>query len=71
MVRVSYIIFGLWASQLRNRELLEGQALEIVWTIFPAVILVGVAIPSLTLLYRLDSASEAALTLKVIGHQWY
>ena len=37
----------------------------------PALILVIIAIPSLTLLYRLDSSFQSSLTLKTLGHQWY
>jgi len=32
---------------------------------------VAIAIPSLTILYSLDSSYGSALTLKVLGHQWY
>jgi cytochrome c oxidase subunit 2 len=45
--------------------------LEIAWTIFPAVILVGIAFPSFGLLYALDDLIDPTLTLKIIGHQWY
>src|SRR4029079_13400576 len=45
--------------------------LEILWTILPIVILVGIAIPSFRLLYYGDKAQNAALTVKVTGHQWY
>ena len=49
----------------------HDSALEIVWTAFPAVILVGIAFPSFALLYALDDLIDPALTLKIIGHQWY
>ena len=45
--------------------------LEIVWTIFPAVILLFLSIPSYTLLYSLDELIDPDVTLKIIGHQWY
>ena len=45
--------------------------LEIVWTIAPALILLFIAIPSFALLYSMDEMIDPALTLKVIGHQWY
>ncbi len=45
--------------------------LEISWTILPAVILLFLAIPSFSLLYSLDESINPALTLKVVGHQWY
>jgi len=45
--------------------------LEIIWTIIPAIILIGIAIPSFGLLYAIDGVISPALTIKVIGHQWY
>lgn len=54
-----------------NKNLLEIQLVEGVWTIIPAVILVQIAAPSLLLLYILDESGDSSLTLKAIGHQWY
>jgi cytochrome c oxidase subunit 2 len=45
--------------------------LEIVWTIVPALILLFIAVPSFALLYSMDEMIDPALTLKVVGHQWY
>jgi len=44
---------------------------EIVWTIVPAFILVLIAVPSFALLYSMDEMLDPAVTLKVVGHQWY
>jgi cytochrome c oxidase subunit 2 len=49
----------------------HGTVIEIVWTLIPARILVVVAVPSFALLYSVDEATDPALTVKVIGHQWY
>lgn len=45
--------------------------LEIAWTVIPILILVVIAVPSFRLLYFLDRTSEAEMTLKIIGNQWY
>nr|QAX91272.1 cytochrome c oxidase subunit 2 [Schedorhinotermes sp. 1 MW-2019] len=45
--------------------------METTWTITPAIILVFIAMPSLRLLYLMDEVHTPALTLKVVGHQWY
>ncbi len=45
--------------------------LEVVWTVVPILILVGIAVPSLKHLYFADSIPEADMTLKVTGNQWY
>ena len=49
----------------------HSSVLEFVWTIFPAIILLFLAIPSFSLLYSLDELINPSLTLKIIGHQWY
>ena len=68
---VGYFMVALGGASFTHRGLLEGQLLESVWTVAPAGILVAIAIPSLTILYSLDSSYRSALTLKVLGHQWY
>lgn len=45
--------------------------LEVVWTMIPVLILVAIGIPSLNLLFSLDKAQNATMTVKAIGHQWY
>lgn len=49
----------------------HSSSLEIAWTILPAVVLLFIAVPSFALLYSLDELIDPAVTLKVIGHQWY
>ncbi|MFO1185187.1 MAG: cytochrome c oxidase subunit II [Bauldia sp.] len=54
--------------------------IEVVWTVIPVLILVGVAVPSFSLLFAAndparaipgyDATKEKPLTIKVIGHQW-
>lgn len=46
-------------------------ALEVIWTIIPAYILVHIAVPSFALLYSLDELIDPQVTLKIVGHQWY
>jgi len=46
--------------------------IEIVWTLVPVLILVGIAVPSIDLLAKqFEPAPEDALTIKVTGNQWY
>jgi cytochrome c oxidase subunit 2 len=49
----------------------HNTTLEFAWTLLPVLILVAIAFPSFKLLYSMDRAADAALTLKVTGHQWY
>jgi cytochrome c oxidase subunit 2 len=52
-------------------RVVHGTALEIFWTVTPAVILLVIAVPSFALLYSVDEIIEPAITLKAVGHQWY
>src|SRR5205814_9799674 len=45
--------------------------IEVVWTLVPVLLLVGIAIPSIRLLRHTYSPPPADLTVKVTGHQWY
>nr|ABY55918.1 cytochrome oxidase subunit II [Pterostichus serripes] len=68
---VGYLMITLSYNKYINRYLLEGQTIEVIWTILPAITLVFIALPSLQLLYLLDEVSNPLMTLKSIGHQWY
>nr|UYS78269.1 cytochrome c oxidase subunit II [Blattella foliolata] len=68
---VSYMMILLIVNTFINRLLLEGQMIEVAWTIAPAIILIFIALPSLRLLYLMDEINNPAVTLKTIGHQWY
>lgn len=45
--------------------------IEVLWTVIPIMILVGIAIPSFKLLYYEVPPAHAPVTLHVTGHQWY
>jgi cytochrome c oxidase subunit 2 len=45
--------------------------IEILWTVIPVVILFVIGFFSLPLLYATDDVSDADVTVKVIGRQWY
>lgn len=68
---VMYTITRIVKNKQTRRFILEGQIIETLWTIAPAIILVFIAIPSLRLLYLIDEVHNPALTLKAVGHQWY
>nr|YP_009406929.1 cytochrome c oxidase subunit 2 [Typhlatya iliffei]ASA39452.1 cytochrome c oxidase subunit 2 [Typhlatya iliffei] len=68
---VSYIMGSLFFNKLTNRFLMEGQTLEMIWTVLPAFMLIFIALPSLRLLYLMDEVGTPEITLKTIGHQWY
>nr|QXT44650.1 cytochrome c oxidase subunit 2 [Grigiotermes hageni] len=75
MLMIITTVFYTMISIIRNKQtsrfMLEGQMIETVWTIAPAIILVFIAMPSLRLLYLMDEIHNPVLTLKTVGHQWY
>nr|YP_008757783.1 cytochrome c oxidase subunit II [Catopsilia pomona]AFP58837.1 cytochrome c oxidase subunit II [Catopsilia pomona] len=70
-ILVMYLMINLFFNKFINRFLLEGQMIELIWTILPAITLIFIALPSLRLLYLLDELNNPLITLKSIGHQWY
>nr|WHM51734.1 cytochrome c oxidase subunit II [Gnathamitermes grandis]WHM51773.1 cytochrome c oxidase subunit II [Gnathamitermes nr. perplexus] len=68
---VFYTMIMIIQNKQTSRFTLEGQMLETIWTIAPAIILVFIAIPSLRLLYLMDEIHNPVMTLKAVGHQWY
>nr|BAB91342.1 cytochrome oxidase subunit II [Aquatica lateralis] len=68
---VLYIILSVLMNKYVNRLLLEGQMIELIWTIAPAVTLIFIALPSLQLLYLLDEINMPLVSIKSMGHQWF
>ena len=81
MVGVSLLVLFLllWVVAKYNRranpvpsKTSHNTVIEVIWTVVPVLILVAIAIPSITLLARqYDSPPEDALTIKATGYQWY
>nr|ALO76336.1 cytochrome c oxidase subunit 2 [Bolboceratex sp. BOL01] len=70
-ILVGYLLSSLFFNKFNYRFLLEGQTIELIWTILPAFTLIFIALPSLRLLYLLDELNNPLISLKTIGHQWY
>nr|QPB70963.1 cytochrome c oxidase subunit II [Mearnsiana cf. bullosa SB0287] len=68
---VTYIMIMLIYNNNTDRNLLEGQMIELIWTVTPAMTLFFIATPSLRLLYLMDEINNPMMTTKAVGHQWY
>lgn len=68
---VGYILINSCFNNYYNLKLFQGQELERIWTVIPAVFLLFIAFPSLRLLYLIEEGNDYDITIKVIGHQWY
>ena len=68
----------MFYSMYRHRKSLGAQAAhfhhstkaEILWTVVPCIILIGMAIPATTALVAMEDTSEADMTIKVTAYQW-
>jgi cytochrome c oxidase subunit 2 len=67
-----YVGFRFRASRNPNpSNTSHNTVIEILWTVIPVLILVGIAIPSFRLLYFMDRTNETDMVIKVTGNQWY
>nr|QPB70892.1 cytochrome c oxidase subunit II [Orthomeria superba] len=71
VMMVMYIMMSLINNKMTDRNILEGQMIELIWTLIPALTLIFIAMPSLSLLYLMDEINKPMMTNKIIGHQWY
>lgn len=66
-----HLVYSLLKSKKFNKFIIEGQEIETIWTILPAVMLIFIALPSLKTLYLIEDTKTPSMTIKVTGHQWY
>jgi cytochrome c oxidase subunit 2 len=69
------LVWVMWRYNARRNPVptrtSHNTVIEVLWTVIPVLILVGIAIPSFRLVYFQDRTRDADLTIKVTGHQWY
>jgi cytochrome c oxidase subunit 2 len=80
MAIISIFVLGLllWVVLRYNKranptpdKTTHNTMIEVIWTVVPVLILIGIAIPSITLLAKqYESPPEDAITVKVTGYQW-
>ena len=69
---IAYAMFAFRRREGRPpSKLSHNTTIEIVWTVVPVLILLGIAVPSLQLLADQYDPPKADLTIKATGHQWY
>nr|WCS40538.1 cytochrome c oxidase subunit II [Diprioninae sp. GYN-2022c] len=68
---ILYLMLMMMMNKFTNKNLLNKQNIEIIWTITPSILLIFIAMPSIHLLYLTDEINKPLITIKIIGHQWY
>ena len=72
MIVVWYILSGqLNKDRIAYNQVNQANYLEIIWTIYPGLLIISIGIPSIQLLYLMDDIQYADMTIKVVGNQWY
>lgn len=76
---IALVVFGvMFYSIIKHRKskgavaahFHESTKVEIIWTVIPVLILIGMAIPATTTLMAMEDTSESDLTVKITGSQW-
>lgn len=67
IINLAYSFF----SYSYNSEFFERHQLERVWTFLPFVLLIFIVLPSLNVLYSLDTCLFCGMSVRIMGHQWY
>lgn len=71
------IIFTSWRYRRKDgdddvpRQVHGNTRLEILWTVIPALILAGIAVPTVQQVLALADEPEGAMKVEVIGHRWW
>ena len=78
-VAIGVVVFGVmfWSIYHHRKsrgavpaQFHESTLVEVLWTIVPMMILIGMAVPATGTLVRMYDARDAELTVKVTGYQW-
>ena len=69
------LVFVVWRFRAERNPVpsktSHNTVLELIWTAVPIMILLVIFVPSMKLLYYMDRAADAEMTIKAIGHQFY
>ncbi len=66
----SLVKFRKSQGAVPDTKMVHSTKAEIIWTIIPVVILVGMAVPAARTLIRIEDSSNTDITIKVTAYQW-
>ncbi|MCS7101217.1 MAG: cytochrome c oxidase subunit II [Burkholderiaceae bacterium] len=68
------MFYSIWAHRKSRgavpAEFHESTKLEVIWTVIPFIIVIGMALPATKTVVAMKDTSNADLTIKVTGYQW-
>ncbi|MFA6301596.1 MAG: cytochrome c oxidase subunit II [Legionella sp.] len=78
-VIIGVVVFGVMIYSLIHHRKSKGYKpaqfhdnfhLEVLWSIIPFLILVGLAVPATKVLIRMNDTAASEVTIKIVGYQW-
>ena len=66
----SIVAFRKSKGAVADQTMLHSTKVEIIWTVIPVLILVGLAVPSAKTLVRMEDSRNAEVSIKVTAYQW-
>jgi cytochrome c oxidase subunit II len=67
---VSLVKFRKSQGAVPDTQMVHSTKAEIIWTVVPVIILVGMAVPAAKRLIQIEDDRGAQITIKVTGYQW-
>ena len=71
LVTVAIFRFRARSDDEAPRQIHGHTALELTWTILPALLLAGIAVPTVKLVFDINRIPKKAMTVNVTGHRWW
>ncbi len=74
VVVFSFMFYSIFAHRksrgYKAAQFHDNTTLEVVWTVIPFLILVGMALPTTATLINISDVSNSDMTIKITGYQW-
>ena len=66
----SLVVFRKSRGAVADAKLVHNTKAEIIWTVLPVFILIGMAVPATRTLIETEDATNTELTIRITGYQW-
>jgi cytochrome c oxidase subunit 2 len=70
-ILVAVFLFRDREGRTEAKQLHGSPKLEVLWTVIPALILAGIAVPTTAAVFDLTECDPGAMQIDVIGHPWW
>ena len=70
-ILVAAVVFRDRPGRAEPKQTHGSPRLEVVWTVIPALILAGIAVPTVSAVFDLTKCGSGAMSIEVIAHQWW